>query len=138
MKRTLKFTSKGARDNFLGEHKEGISIISDTEVEVVVAEMDKQSMDEKTIKMMDAMYRDIYAYMDYKDRQYKAELNYFYEMWENHRAGHLPNVKSAEQMKRAIDNLGLNEEYEVAKRTIFASMTDDGKGNLLVDFAQKK
>lgn len=35
--------------------------------------------------------------------------------------GHLPAVKSTEQMKRAVSALGLDDEYNVEKRTLWAS-----------------
>lgn len=57
------------------------------------------------------------------------ELNYLYRYISNvedtiyrHMGdGHLPKVKSTEQLKRAIDVLGLSEEYKVEPITIWAA-----------------
>lgn len=43
------------------------------------------------------------------------------ELYKHESNGHLPSVKSAEQMKRAVSALGLDDEYDVQKRTIYAS-----------------
>lgn len=54
------------------------------------------------------------------------EIQYLHEKWGwledeiyQHKKGHLPKAKSAEQLQRAIDALGLSAEYEVGKDTLW-------------------
>jgi hypothetical protein len=54
----------------------------------------------------------------------KQELEYLWKRIANHEENHLPQVKSMEQLKRAIKALGLEEEYEVVPQRIYA---EDGK-----------
>lgn len=58
--------------------------------------------------------------MEYLNRRlaYIEEDFYNYVNW--HSKGHLPPINSAEQMKRALDALGLSEEYEVAQKVIYS------------------
>lgn len=43
------------------------------------------------------------------------------ELWKHSSDGHLPPIKSAAQMTQAISALGLNDEFDVQKRTIYAN-----------------
>lgn len=47
------------------------------------------------------------------------------ELYAHESNGHLPAVKSTEQMARAVDALGLNKEYDVQKRTLYAKRGGD-------------
>ena len=55
------------------------------------------------------------------------EVDYLYKVLGSHFQGHLPPIKSTEQMSRAIEALGLDKEYEVEPRVIYAK---DARGNL--------
>jgi len=49
-----------------------------------------------------------------------SALSYHMDSFSDHKKGHLPPVKSNEQMKRAVAALGLEDEYDVPKSTISA------------------
>jgi hypothetical protein len=66
--------------------------------------------------------------LDYVLSRLKDEMKYVYEeiQWvyrelREHKEGHLPPINSASQMSKAVDALGLSDEYEVAKKVIYAS-----------------
>lgn len=43
------------------------------------------------------------------------------EIWKHKMDGHLPKLEGAGQMKKALKALGLDEDYEVQKKVIYAS-----------------
>lgn len=59
--------------------------------------------------------------LNYAFRSLSYQIDYLFESLSAHRQGHLPPIKSTEQMERAIKSLGLDKEYDVEKRTIYAS-----------------
>ena len=86
----------------------------------VVADM---KSDEHEKKMWDM----IYSATDYLHRRIDSIWTELYK----HYDGHLPSTKSAEQLQRAIDKLGLSDEYSVQKKVIYAS--ERGRPVLEVD-----
>ena len=50
--------------------------------------------------------------------------------------GHLPSITSAEQLTKAIKNLGLDGEFEIKKKVLYSSEDGQEKG-LLFEFLQK-
>lgn len=59
--------------------------------------------------------------LQYAFRSLNYQLEYLWESLSRHMQGHLPPIKSTEQLERALKALGLDKEYEVEKRTIYAS-----------------
>lgn len=64
----------------------------------------------------------------------REEIDYINNRLSDHfNNGHLPAIKSTEQMTRAIDSLGLSEEYSVEKRVLYATKNNfRGKKSLLI------
>lgn len=54
-----------------------------------------------------------------------SEIDYVYQILGNHMMdGHLPKVTGAEQMTRAVKALGLDKEYDVQQKVIYAKNRD--------------
>ncbi len=51
----------------------------------------------------------------------KWQVEYLSEWRDDHNIGHLPKITSKEQMDRAIAALGLEAEYETARKVVFAN-----------------
>lgn len=67
---------------------------------------------------------DIKALNDRIDFLHQRLSDHRSDVWnwqDEHNKGHLPKLKSKEQMKKAIKALGLEDEYEVIPSTIYAS-----------------
>lgn len=58
--------------------------------------------------------------LNYCVRSISNQLQYLWQAFQDHMKGHLPAVKSTEQLQRAIDVLGLGDEYDVQKQTVYA------------------
>lgn len=57
----------------------------------------------------------------------KSDFNYLYSQFNKHQDKHLPPAPSASHMKKAIETLGWDDEYEVqAPKVVYAS---DSRGN---------
>lgn len=65
--------------------------------------------------------------LGYAFRSLSAQIDWLNERLSTHMQGHLPPINSTEQMSRAVEALGLDSEYDVQKRTIYA-----GRGRFLV------
>lgn len=89
-----------------------------------------------TAKQLEDLYMSMCSNLDYmyrmissmEGKMWESEARMHENLWK-HLEGHLPPIKSSEQMERAIDALGLGEEFQVAKKTIYAS---NGKPSKLV------
>lgn len=142
MKRLFKFTSKASKDIFLkAVDNKKLKELSETELEYISAEMGPEDEDEHeemcSKKEVECMMQELYSYMSYYNEYVRSELSYLYSMWNRHQEGHLPNVGSSEQMQRVVENLGLSDEFEVAKKVIYAS-SKDRSGDLLLELVNDK
>ena len=63
----------------------------------------------------------LYDEMNYNMGFVRQEIDDLWNYNIRHSDGHLPSVQGTEQMTRAVKALGLDKEYEVAKKTIWAS-----------------
>lgn len=109
---------------------------AEMEMEEPETEGPEESDDEEEMCSMDCMedtveeaFSAAMDYMRYQSEYLMSEINYLYQSFARHQEGHLPPVKSAEQMARVVDKLGLDKEYEVVKKVIYAKTVD---GNLTV------
>lgn len=73
-------------------------------------------------KVMDACYLMVQNLRQYI---YSVEDN-FYRTMDNHTQGHLPKINGAEKMQNALETLGISEDYEVAKPTIYVRASRQG------------
>lgn len=67
-------------------------------------------------EVQDMMYqicRNIYSYID-------NSISYIYRWQDEHQRGHLPPINGPEKLQNAIDVLGLDGDYEVNKRQLWA------------------
>lgn len=67
--------------------------------------------------------------MDYTHSRISYLENDVYSWFAEHEKNHLPNPTTPSDMQHCLDALGLAKDYDVKKRTIYASM-NDGKGVL--------
>lgn len=133
--KSIKFSCKAARDIFTKDlKKEEFKILSDSEVEVAMADVPKRTENDA------CSYADLYSMassmrqeMNWHRQAMAAEMQYHRDQFYDHVKGHLPPIHSAEQMKRAVAALGMDKEYDVQKRVVFAS----SGGELLLDFKKK-
>ena len=59
--------------------------------------------------------------LSYQFRWVNQDIQNLYNMFYQHLQGHLPPLNGADQMQKAIDALGLSGDYDVQKKTIYAS-----------------
>lgn len=109
---------------------------AEIEMEDPETEAPEETDDEEEMCSMDCMedtveeaFSAAMDYMRYQSEYLMSEINYLWQQFARHQEGHLPAVKSAEQMSRVVDKLGLDKEYEVLKKVIYAKTVD---GNLTV------
>jgi hypothetical protein len=77
-------------------------------------------VDEKMANAMDYMYRSMDRQCEYMNERIDRLARAFYE----HTDKHLPNPQTPSQMQKAVTALGMGEDYEVKKRTIYATHGD--------------
>jgi hypothetical protein len=63
----------------------------------------------------------VYDYMSYKCEYINDRIDYLARAFYEHTENHIPNPQTPSQMQQAIDAMGMGEDYEVKKRTIYAS-----------------
>jgi hypothetical protein len=80
-----------------------------------------------TPEMLGNAMSSLYSSLDYVNQRVDRVFNALWQFRDEHTNGHLPSVKGAEQMQRAVDALGLDKEYDVQKRTVYASLNESGK-----------
>lgn len=50
----------------------------------------------------------------------------FYKRMDDHLAGHLPKINGAEKMQNALETLGISEDYDIQKPTIYVRASRQG------------
>jgi hypothetical protein len=137
MKYTYTFKNESLANRFKGalEERSASSIESETDEDGVItvsyaieeARCDKEKyatvedVDEKihsvVWSMADALMKEVQWQMNWIN----SEIDYLYTRFYRHEDGHLPSIKSPAQMEGALKALGINEDYEVKKKVIYAS-----------------
>jgi len=74
-------------------------------------------IDEKIARCMEGMSSSINKELSWMNQR----IDYLAKALYEHKEGHLPNPQTPSQMQTAIETLGMGEDYEVKKRTIYAS-----------------
>ena len=123
MKSQIKFKNKEDAQSFIDYCKVEGATIEEKENDVLVAyEVECKSCEEENEREMYCqMYREFDRRMEYVwARMDRMEQR----IWKHESEGHIPPIKSAEQLQRALAALGLDSEYDVQKRTIYASYGD--------------
>jgi hypothetical protein len=74
-----------------------------------------------SVNVISELANNLYDYIDnLRSAIWKIEDN-FYNMMSAHKDGHLPPINGPEKMNKALSVLGLDGDYQVEKRTIYAS-----------------
>lgn len=60
-------------------------------------------------------------YIGYEMNWIASEIRYLENAFYRHQNGHLPAIEGAGKMERALETLGIKEDYEVEKKRIFAT-----------------
>jgi hypothetical protein len=106
---------------------------SEGEVETENESEEGDDMEEMIKKELDYVHQRIRNLYSYVENLYNNILNQFYQ----HQQGHLPKMQSAEQLEKALKVLGLDKEYQVEKKTIYASQ-EDKEGSEIFALLPKK
>lgn len=64
---------------------------------------------------------DVMEYQRYYIKELESYLMYLESAFYKHQEGHLPKIEGAGKMQKAMDVLGISEDYEVIKKPVFAS-----------------
>lgn len=80
-------------------------------------------------QMMNDMQDTMYKMISYVHQRISNLEDTFYNYKSDHAQNHLPNPSTPSDMQMCLDALGLSKDYDVKKRTVYASM-NDGKGIL--------
>lgn len=97
--------------------------------EKILASMDDiEKMEIMRYELLNEMYSMIRREVSSIDDAFSALWREFMK----HKENHLPNPESPSSMKKALEALGLSEDYEVEKRKIMATVSS--RGNVYVDF----
>lgn len=121
----IKFNSeeKELAESFASKNDGEVSLLEDGSGVIEIASYDEKA--ESTANEVDKLYDYVSKRCEMYYRWCQERMNYMQKDFYEHLKGHLPSVKSKEQLKRAIDALGLNEEYEVKPTVIYASNSHD-------------
>lgn len=91
---------------------------------------DNDDTDDDSQDSIEEIVQDIYTDMYYlinSLRQYMYQQDdASYAKWNDHSKGHLPNAKTPSQMEKALKVLGMDQDYSVARPTIYATRTNAG------------
>lgn len=71
----------------------------------------------------DEIYDIIYKCLDQEVRYIYDSIRYLREELYDHKEGHLPKM-SFDHLKRALETLGMDDEYELKKKVIYADVGD--------------
>ena len=93
--------------------------------EVIFAYSDEKSS--ATISQDDlySSLNSVYRYMDSRCDEMYRRMDRLVRAFAIHQRNHLPSPKSASQMQKAVDALGMGEDYEVKKGVIYVESGDN-------------
>ena len=98
------------------------------EIQTSLADMGEEEDDEVTKEDLENLARSLYSSLDYYYRYIENVYSKIYSvennMWQalsDHMIGHIPKIKSTEQMTKVLEVIGLDKEYEIVKQKIYAS-----------------
>jgi hypothetical protein len=118
----------------LDKLKQAMASIDD-KIKVVKADMDaKEGAESEASKMFGYCYDLINGLRSYV---YQIEGS-FYDAMREHRVGHLPPIKGAGKLEKAMEKLGISDDYEIIKPTIYASASRNGAKQFEVTLPIKK
>lgn len=141
MKFSRQFTKESEASEFVKGLKEevGIEASYKQDGESFVTEASIGETEKKESYSTDEVYdmiEGLYSYVNYEMKYAFNRINYLAQSFYSHAyEGHLPKVNGAEQMQKAVSALGLDGEYEVQKKTIWASK--GGNLEVIVDGIKK-
>lgn len=83
-----------------------------------------ESMMKRISESVESYAKSIFSEMDHYRSYMMEEIAYLEKRIRNHEKDHIPAIKGAGQMKKVIERLGLEEDYEVEKAKIYASKSN--------------
>lgn len=115
-----KFQSKASLENFIeGLDQNKYKLLENNEVEIIASLPNEDDTDKE--REMRWAIEDL----SYEVKYALAQMNYLYGALENHYDGHLPPIVGAGKLEKALKALGMDDDYEVKKRAIFANKRGD-------------
>ena len=105
-------------------------------VKADMGEMENEGpdMEEKMQRMMDAMSR---IYVNLSDRiSYLADG--FFQYTYDHNKGHIPPIKSATTMTKALKALGMEGDYEINKPWVSVAKNSKGILSVVANFVKNE
>ena len=135
MKFSFTFKNKSLATRFTGalEERKATSIESqeDEDGNILISyamadcQEDKKSYSEEDID--ERVYSIVSDFAEYmmKEMQWQmnwvnSELDYLYSEFYKHQQGHIPKISSPSQMSAALKTLGLDGDYDVMKKVVYA------------------
>lgn len=82
---------------------------------------DKPVSKQEMYDLVSSMYSSMCAELNYRTDWMSREIRATNEFIYNHLNGHLPAIKGAEKMQKALDVLGIGADYEVKKPVIYST-----------------
>jgi hypothetical protein len=82
----------------------------------------------------DNLYNMIY---NLRDAIYQGDGK-IWDAMDKHRVGHIPAINSSEKMQNALDALGIGEDFEVIRPTIWIQASKNGNKTFNVDLGKIK
>ncbi len=86
---------------------------------ILAYEVEKSSAPTITEEQLYNSINSVYRYCDNEMRYLNERISGLYRVLSNHFDNHLPSPKTPSQMTKAVKALGLEEDYEVKKNTIY-------------------
>ena len=76
-----------------------------------------EDMQSQLTEMVNSIYNSMSNMRDY----IYSDINYLHDRISKHLDGHLPAIKGAAAMNKALKSLGCDGDYQVQKQTVYAS-----------------
>lgn len=73
------------------------------------------------VEVVPAVSKSDIDYLESRLRWMQEDLNYVRTMYYNHMEGHLPKIVGATAMQKALKAIGMDGDYQVEKKTIYAN-----------------
>ena len=88
--------------------------------EEVKSSCDEEDVDKKIYSALSEFAEYFMREMQWQVNWLTSEIDYLYSMMYEHKQGHLPKVNSPSQMEAALKVLGLDGDYDVMKKVVYA------------------
>ena len=90
-----------------------------------------------TVDQLDSAMRSVYSSINYIDQRIGNVWKALWDYQDGHQRGHIPAITSPSEMKVALEALGQSENYDVQKKTVYASNKNGGT-EFLIELVESK